>query len=115
MMMNWRKRKRTKRDSQLSLIPYFSDDVRKFGVRLHKSVGKKRRNWKKQKRTKGGSQLPLTPYFSDCVRTSRVRSKSFSQPFAKLRAIFITEMIDEGLSLWRRLSHKNDKASKIGH
>ncbi|KAJ4901727.1 Uncharacterized protein Rs2_15678 [Raphanus sativus] len=96
MMMNWRKRKRTKRDSQLSLIPHFSDDVRKFGVRLHKFVGKKRKNWKKRKRTKGGSQLPLTPYFSDCVRTSRVRSRSFSQPFAKLRAPLIAGMIDEG-------------------
>ncbi|KAJ4894660.1 Uncharacterized protein Rs2_21454 [Raphanus sativus] len=96
MMMNWRKRKRTKRDSQLALIPHFSDDFRKFGVRLHKSVEKKRRNWKKRKRTKGGSQLPLTPYFLDCVRTSRLRSRSFSQPFAKVRALLIAEMIDKG-------------------
>ncbi|KAJ4875981.1 Uncharacterized protein Rs2_40999 [Raphanus sativus] len=96
MMMNWRKRKRTKRDPQLSLIPYFSDDVRKSGARLHKSVEKKTRNWKKRKRTKGGSQLPLTPYFSDCVRTSRVRSRCFTHPFAKLKALLIAEMIDKG-------------------
>ncbi|KAJ4880992.1 Uncharacterized protein Rs2_38047 [Raphanus sativus] len=96
MMMNWRKRKRTKKDSQLSLFPHFSDDVRKFGVRLHKSVGKKRRNWKKRKRTKGGSQLPLTPYFSDCVRKFRMYNRNFSHPFAKFKALLIAEMIDKG-------------------
>ncbi|KAJ4889384.1 Uncharacterized protein Rs2_29132 [Raphanus sativus] len=96
MMMNWRKRKRTKKDSQLSLTPHFSDDVRNFGVRLHKSVGKKMRNWKKRKRTKRGSQLPLTPYFSDCVRKPRVHCRCFTHPFAKLKALFIAEMIDKG-------------------
>ncbi|KAF3535991.1 hypothetical protein F2Q69_00020072 [Brassica cretica] len=30
---NWKKRKRTKRGSQLSLIPHFSDGVKKFRVR----------------------------------------------------------------------------------
>ncbi|KAF3583869.1 hypothetical protein F2Q69_00028371 [Brassica cretica] len=45
---------------------------------------KKRRNWKKRKRTKGGSLLSLIPHFSDGVRKSRVRSRCFSQPFAKL-------------------------------
>ncbi|WZY99166.1 hypothetical protein YC2023_071495 [Brassica napus] len=93
---NWKKRKRINEDSQLSLIPHFSDDTRKSRVRLHKSVGKKGRNWKKRKRTKGGSQLPLTPYFSDSIRKSRVRSKCFSHPYAKLRALLIVEMIDKG-------------------
>uniref|UniRef100_M4FAS8 Uncharacterized protein n=1 Tax=Brassica campestris TaxID=3711 RepID=M4FAS8_BRACM len=93
---NWKKRKRINEDSQLSLIPHFSDGTSKSRVRLHKSVGKKGRNWKKRKRTKGGSQLPLTPYFSDSIRKSRVRSKCFSHPYAKLRALLIVEMIDKG-------------------
>ncbi|KAF2566803.1 hypothetical protein F2Q68_00025797 [Brassica cretica] len=54
-------------------------------TRLDKSGGKKRRNWKKRKRIKEGSQLSLIPHFSDGVRKSRVRSRYFSQPFAKLR------------------------------
>ncbi|CAG7863767.1 unnamed protein product [Brassica rapa] len=65
-------------------------------MRSDKSVGKKGRNWKKRKRTKEGSQLPLTPYFSDSVRKPRVRSRCFSQPFAKLKALLIAEMIDKG-------------------
>ncbi|CAG7909607.1 unnamed protein product [Brassica rapa] len=93
---NWKKKKRINEGSQLPIIPHFSDDARKSRVRLHKSVGKKGRNWKKRKRTKGGSQLPLTPYFSDNVRKSRVSSRCFSQPFAKLKALLITEMIDKG-------------------
>ncbi|KAF2573637.1 hypothetical protein F2Q70_00003977 [Brassica cretica] len=48
------------------------------------SGGKKRRNWKKRKRTKGGSQLSLIPRFSDGVKKSRVRSRCFSKPFAKV-------------------------------
>ncbi|KAG5388931.1 hypothetical protein IGI04_030472 [Brassica rapa subsp. trilocularis] len=58
--------------------------------------GKRRRNWKKRKRTKGGSQLSLISHFSDGVRKSRVHSRCFSQPFAKLRALLIAEMIDKG-------------------
>ena len=65
-------------------------------TRSEKSGGKKRRNWKKQKRTKGGSQLSLIPHLSDGGRKSRVRSRCFSHPFAKLRALFIAEMIDKG-------------------
>ena len=65
-------------------------------TRSNKYGGKKRRNWKKRKRTKGGSQLSLTPHFSDCVRKSRVRSRCFSHPFAKLRALLLAEMIDKG-------------------
>ncbi|KAF3564639.1 hypothetical protein DY000_02015901 [Brassica cretica] len=60
------------------------------------SGGKKRRNWKKRKRTKGGSQLSLIPRFSDGVKKSRVRSRCFSKPFAKVRALLIVEMIDKG-------------------
>ncbi|KAG5410943.1 hypothetical protein IGI04_007262, partial [Brassica rapa subsp. trilocularis] len=100
---NWKKKKRTNEGSQLSLIPHFSDDARKSRVRLHKSVGKKGRNWKKRKRTKGGSQLPLTPYFSDSIRKSRVRSKCFSHPYAKLKALFIAEMIDKGEGMRKKI------------
>ncbi|KAG5384907.1 hypothetical protein IGI04_036377 [Brassica rapa subsp. trilocularis] len=93
---NWKKTKRINEGSQISLIPHFSDDARKYRVRLHKSVGKKGRNWKKRKRTKGGSQLLLTPYFSDSIRKSRVRSKCFSHPYAKLKTLLIAEVIDKG-------------------
>ncbi|KAF3581409.1 hypothetical protein DY000_02031163 [Brassica cretica] len=62
-----------------------------------RSGGKKRRHWKKRKRTKGGSQLSLIPNFSDGVKKYRVRSRCFSQPFAKLRALLIVEMIDKGV------------------
>ncbi|KAF3540153.1 hypothetical protein F2Q69_00022277 [Brassica cretica] len=58
--------------------------------------GKKRRNWKKRKRIMGDSQLSLIPCFSYGVRKSRVRSICFSQPFAKLQALLIAEMIDKG-------------------
>ena len=51
---------------------------------------------KKRKRTKGGSQLSLIPHFSDGVRKSRVRNRCFSQPFAKLRALLIPEIIEKG-------------------
>ncbi|KAF2611681.1 hypothetical protein F2Q70_00013177 [Brassica cretica] len=51
---------------------------------------------RKGKRTKGGSQLSLIPYFSDAIRKSRVHSRYFSQPFAKLRALLIAETIDKG-------------------
>ncbi|KAF2600245.1 hypothetical protein F2Q68_00008277 [Brassica cretica] len=51
---------------------------------------------KKRKRTKGDPQLSLIPHFSDGVRKSRVRSRCFSQPFAKHRALLIAEMIDNG-------------------
>ncbi|KAG5411084.1 hypothetical protein IGI04_007403 [Brassica rapa subsp. trilocularis] len=93
---NWKKRERINGGSQLSLILHFSDDARKSRVRLHKSVGKNGRNWKKRKRTKRGSQLPLTSYFSDNIRKPRVQSRCFSQPFAKLKALLIAEMIDKG-------------------
>ncbi|WZZ51072.1 hypothetical protein YC2023_051179 [Brassica napus] len=80
-------------------------------TRSDKSGGKKRRNWKKRKRIMGDSLIALIPHFLDCVRKSRVRSRCFSHPCAKLRALHIAEMIDKGKkSLWRRLSHKNDKA-----
>ncbi|CAN7066059.1 unnamed protein product, partial [Brassica rapa subsp. trilocularis] len=65
-------------------------------TRSDKSGGKKRRNWKKRKMTKGGSQLSLFLRFSDGVRKSRVCSRCFSTPFAKLRALLIAEMIDKG-------------------
>ncbi|KAF2597416.1 hypothetical protein F2Q68_00009918 [Brassica cretica] len=54
------------------------------------------KNWKKRKRIKGDPQLSLIPHFSDGVRKSIVRSRCFSQPFAKLRALLIAEMIDKG-------------------
>ncbi|WZZ27169.1 hypothetical protein YC2023_010570 [Brassica napus] len=72
-------------------------------TRSDNSGGNKKRNWKKRKRTKGGSQLSLISRFSDGVRKSRVRNRCFSQPFAKLRALLIAEMIDK-----RRRSEKND-------
>ncbi|KAL0730278.1 hypothetical protein Bca4012_026371 [Brassica carinata] len=53
-------------------------------TRSDKFGGKKRRNWKKRKRIKDG------------IRKFRVRSRCFSQPFAKLRALLIAEMIDKG-------------------
>ncbi|KAF2595203.1 hypothetical protein F2Q70_00043606 [Brassica cretica] len=65
-------------------------------TRSDKSVGKKRRNWKKRKTIKDGPRVSLIPHFSDGVRKSRVRSRCFSQPFAKLRALLIAEMIDKG-------------------
>ena len=65
-------------------------------TRSDKSGGKKRRNWKKRKRIKDGPQLSLIPHFLDGVRKSRVRSRCFSQPIAKLRALLISEMIDKG-------------------
>ncbi|KAF3564090.1 hypothetical protein DY000_02015763 [Brassica cretica] len=43
----------------------------------------------------GDSQLSLIPRFSHGVRKSRVRSRCFSQPFAKLRALLTAEMIDK--------------------
>ncbi|KAF2606630.1 hypothetical protein F2Q68_00044359 [Brassica cretica] len=65
-------------------------------TRLDKSGGKKRRNWKKRKKIKDNSQFSLIPHFSDGVRKPRVCSRCFSQPFAKLRALLIAEMIDKG-------------------
>ncbi|KAF2595204.1 hypothetical protein F2Q70_00043607 [Brassica cretica] len=65
-------------------------------TRSDKYGGKKRRNWKKRKTIKDGPQVSLIPHFSDGVRKFRVRSRCFSQPFAKLRAILIAEMIDKG-------------------
>ncbi|KAF2566809.1 hypothetical protein F2Q68_00025799 [Brassica cretica] len=70
------------------------------GWRYHHAIrqvwGKKRRNWKKRKRIRDGLQVSLIPHFSDGVRKSKVRSRCFSQPFAKLRALLIAEMIDKG-------------------
>ncbi|KAF2595162.1 hypothetical protein F2Q70_00044036 [Brassica cretica] len=65
-------------------------------TRSDKSGEKKRTNWKKRKRIKDGPQVSLIPRFSDGVRKSRVRSRCFSKPFAKLRALLIAEMIDKG-------------------
>ncbi|KAF3515513.1 hypothetical protein DY000_02061608 [Brassica cretica] len=65
-------------------------------TRSDKSRGKNMMNWKKRKRIKDGPQVSLIPHFSDGVRKSRVRSRYFSQPFAKLRALLIAEMIDKG-------------------
>ena len=45
---------------------------------------------------KGDSQLSFILRFSDGVKKSIVRSRCFSQPFAKLRALLIVEMIDKG-------------------
>ena len=56
---------------------------------------KKSRNWKKRKRIKCDPQLSLTPHFSNGVRKSRVCSRCFSHPFAKLRPLLIAEMIDK--------------------
>ncbi|KAF3591977.1 hypothetical protein DY000_02021031 [Brassica cretica] len=53
--------------------------------RSDKSGGKKRRNWKKRKRIMGDSQLSLIPHLSDGFRKSRVRSRCFSKPFAKVK------------------------------
>ncbi|KAF2616956.1 hypothetical protein F2Q68_00038933 [Brassica cretica] len=44
----------------------------------------------------GDSQVSLIPHFSDGVKKSRVHSICFSQPFAKLQALLIAEMIDKG-------------------
>ncbi|KAF2570813.1 hypothetical protein F2Q70_00003848 [Brassica cretica] len=52
----------------------------------------------------GDSQLSLIPRFSHGVRKSRVRSRCFSQPFAKLRALLTAEMIDKGLQPPEHLS-----------
>lgn len=65
-------------------------------MRSDKSREKKRRIWKNRKRIKGDPQLSLIPHFSDGVRKPRVRSRCFSQPFAKLKALLIAEMIDKG-------------------
>ncbi|KAF2592659.1 hypothetical protein F2Q70_00043639 [Brassica cretica] len=65
-------------------------------TRSDKSGVKKKRNWKKRKMIKDGLQVSLIPHFSDGVRKSRVRNICFSQPFAKLRALLIAEMIDKG-------------------
>uniref|UniRef100_A0A0D3E9L3 Uncharacterized protein n=1 Tax=Brassica oleracea var. oleracea TaxID=109376 RepID=A0A0D3E9L3_BRAOL len=65
-------------------------------TRSDKSRGKKRRNWKKRKMTKKGSQLSLIPRFLDGVRKSRLCNICFKQPYAKLRALLIAEMIDKG-------------------
>ncbi|KAF3607313.1 hypothetical protein DY000_02046582 [Brassica cretica] len=54
-------------------------------TRSDKSGVKKRRNWKKRKRIMGDSQLSLIPHFSDGFRKSRVRSRCFAKPFAKVR------------------------------
>ncbi|KAF2566458.1 hypothetical protein F2Q68_00027469 [Brassica cretica] len=54
-------------------------------TRSDKYVGKKRWNWKKRKRIMGDSQLSLIPHFSDCFRKSRVCSRCFSKPFAKVK------------------------------
>ncbi|KAF2567015.1 hypothetical protein F2Q68_00025698 [Brassica cretica] len=51
---------------------------------------------KKRKRIKDGPHVSLTPHYSDCVKKSRVRSRCFSHPFAKLRALLLAEMIDKG-------------------
>uniref|UniRef100_M4DSH7 Uncharacterized protein n=1 Tax=Brassica campestris TaxID=3711 RepID=M4DSH7_BRACM len=65
-------------------------------TRSDKSGGKNMWNWKKRKMIKDGLQVSLTPHFSDCVRKSRVRSRCFSHPFAKLRALLLAEIIDKG-------------------
>ncbi|KAF2546726.1 hypothetical protein F2Q70_00021797 [Brassica cretica] len=53
-------------------------------MRSDKSRGKKMRNWKKRKMIIGDSQLSFIPRFSDGVRKSRVCSRCFSKPFAKV-------------------------------
>ena len=65
-------------------------------TRSDKSGGKKKMNWKKRKMIMSDSQLSLIPHFSDGFRKSRVRSRCFSKPFAKVRALIIAKMIDKG-------------------
>ena len=64
-------------------------------TKTNKSGGKKRKNWKKRKMIKGDPQLSLIPHFSNGVRKYIVHSRCFAQPFSKLRALFIAEMIDK--------------------
>uniref|UniRef100_A0A0D3CFN3 Retrotransposon gag domain-containing protein n=1 Tax=Brassica oleracea var. oleracea TaxID=109376 RepID=A0A0D3CFN3_BRAOL len=54
-------------------------------MRSDKSRGKKMRNWKKRKMIMGDSQLSFIPRFSDGVKKSRVCSRCFSKPFAKVK------------------------------
>ena len=60
-----------------------------------KSRGKKMKNLKKRKMIKGDPQLSLIPHFSNGVKKYIVHSRCFAQPFSKLRALFIAEMIDK--------------------
>uniref|UniRef100_A0A0D3CIW7 Uncharacterized protein n=1 Tax=Brassica oleracea var. oleracea TaxID=109376 RepID=A0A0D3CIW7_BRAOL len=64
-------------------------------TRSDNTAEKKMRNWKKRKMIKSGPKLSLIPHFSYGVRKSRVRSRYFLQPFAKLRSFLIAEMIDK--------------------
>ncbi|KAF3571440.1 hypothetical protein F2Q69_00059588 [Brassica cretica] len=81
-------------------------------TRSDKSGGKKRKNWKKRKGIKGDPQLSLISHFSDGVRKYRVRSRCFSQPFAKLRALLIDEMIDKGEESMEAFTKKSDEAEE---
>ncbi|KAF2613917.1 hypothetical protein F2Q70_00011777 [Brassica cretica] len=83
--------------------------------RLDKSEGKKWKNWKKRKRIKGDPQLSLIPHLSDGVRKSRVRSRCFSQPCAKLRELFIAEMIDKGAESMEAFTKKYDEPLERRH
>jgi len=54
----------------------------------------------------------LISHFSDGVRKYRVRSRCFSQPFAKLRALLIDEMIDKGEESMEAFTKKSDEAEE---
>ncbi|KAF2594716.1 hypothetical protein F2Q70_00043421 [Brassica cretica] len=84
-------------DRSVHLVSYnwvFADAMHQHAIR--QVWGKKKKNWKNRKRIKGVPQLSLISHFSHGVRKYRVHSRCFSQPFAKLRALIIEEMIDKG-------------------
>ena len=83
-------------------------------TRSDKCGGKKMMNSKKRKRIKGDPQLSLISHFSDGVRKYRVRSRCFSQPFAKLRALLIAEMIDKGKESMEAFTKSMMKIQKEG-
>ncbi|KAL0641616.1 hypothetical protein Bca4012_102894 [Brassica carinata] len=58
-------------------------------------MGEEEEELGEEKRIKDGPQVSLIPRFSDGIRKSRVRSRCFSKPFAKVRALLIAEMIDK--------------------
>ncbi|KAL0693984.1 hypothetical protein Bca4012_061164 [Brassica carinata] len=63
----------------------------------HKSEGKRKKKRMKSKRIKGNPLLTLVSQtFSEGVLEYVVRNKGFSQPFAKVRAVFTSEMMDKG-------------------
>ena len=85
-------------------------------TRSYKSGGKRRKNWKKRQIIKDSLLLSLIPHFSYGVTKSRVRRRCFSQPFAKLRALFIAEMIDKGeesMEAFTKRLGKKDRGRRV--